>query len=163
MLQGLGLSLRVPGHSDEGSLGERERPGLGPIPRVGPQTQQSTSASQDPVCKMEMGTPASSVCPAMDRASAQPTAARGSNRVSSFPPHCCVLLGQWGRGTCTPRLRPGPFDSTLPGAAVLNVMSLEQQHLSTGEPAEHGNSQPPLSGPDPLSQNSRGAAQRAAF
>lgn len=144
MPQGLGLSLHVPGHSDEGSLGERERLGFGPIPRVGPQTQQSTSASQDPVCKTEMGTPASSVCPAMDRASAQPSHLHGSpTGVSSFPPHCCVLLGQWGRGTCTPRLRPGPFDSTLPGAAVLNVMSLEQQHLSTGDPLNMGILSPP--------------------
>lgn len=98
MPQGLGLSLHVPGHSDEGSLGERERPGLGPIPCVGPQTQQSTSASQDPVCKMEMGTPALSVCPAMDRASAQPTPARGSNRGQLLPTALLCAIGAVGEG-----------------------------------------------------------------
>lgn len=49
MPQGLGAPLRVPGHSDEGSPGEREGQGFVPIPCAGPQTQQFTSASQDPV------------------------------------------------------------------------------------------------------------------
>lgn len=123
------------------SLGERERQGFAPPPQpcVGPQTQRFSSASQDSVRNMEMGTPTPSVCPKTDRAGAQPSRMhRGptGDRRQLLPDDSLLsAIREVGEGRLSSPPPTSDLDSVTPRCRALNMTSLEQQaasrHLGT--------------------------------